>query len=149
MIAIEDKELETCHKTFLGLCFADFPINKTHNVVSDNITGYGTNINEKIQSISDFIDLLNLQREESESIKMEFFLNRISKTVFSEGTGAVLVDEGIVKMTIEDKQMDLSQRISCIYEYINSYWMAVHFHGSIPQGVKGDRDTWAVKDGKE
>ena len=149
MKAIEDLVLEKCHADFLNICFSDFPLDNITNKVAEDITGYGTNINEKILSLNDFVDLVNLQRKESEGILMEFSLNTVSEIIFSEGMSAIFIDEGIVKMTIEEKQLNLSLRISSVFEYKDSLWKVVHFHGSIPQGEKGDNDTWAVNEWKQ
>ncbi len=149
MIAIQESSLEQCHLDFLDICFSDYPLDQISNKISQKMTGYGTNINEKIQSVSDFIALLNLQREESVGIDMKFFLFPVSKTILSKGTAAVFVDEGAIKMTIEGKQLELFLRISSVYEFENDQWLAVHFHGSIPQGEEGDRDTWTVNEWKQ
>jgi len=65
MPAIKEELLKKCHKDFLELCFGNLSLEEVKNQVSEKITGFGTNINEKIQSLDAFISLLNLQREES------------------------------------------------------------------------------------
>ncbi|PWI30405.1 hypothetical protein DI383_08130 [Flavobacteriaceae bacterium LYZ1037] len=149
MKALKDNLLEKCHSDFINICFGDFPIREVKNSVSQNITGYGTNINEKIRSFLDFISLLNMQREESEGIDMTFDFVTISKTVFSEGKSAVFIDEGSVKMTIDNKPIELFVRLSSIFEFENMKWMTIHFHGSFPQGEEGDPDTWSVNEWKQ
>jgi signal transduction histidine kinase len=116
--------------------------------VSQEITGYGTNINEKIQSFSDFIEILKMQREESEGMEMKFEYDFISKTVFAEGAAAVFVDEVKLTMIIEGKDLELFLRLSSVFEYQNSTWLAIHFHGSLARGIEGDRDTWTVNEWK-
>ena len=148
MEAIKNLELEKCHTDFLNICFADFPIDKVDREVSPKITGYGTNINEKIQSFAEFISLLQLQREESEGIDMKFDYEFISKTVLAEGKAAVYVDEVGLTMKIEKNDLELFLRISSVYEFYQDKWKAVHFHGSLPQGTEGDQDTWTVNEWK-
>ena len=77
MKAVEDHLLEQCHKTFLEACFGNFPMHNIPTIVSEKITGYGTNVNEKIECLSEFTDLLKQQRKESEDIQMSFALNRV------------------------------------------------------------------------
>lgn len=58
MKAFKDSELEKCHSDFLEICFGDFPKDKLPEHVSAKITGYGTKINEKVQSFKDIEYLL-------------------------------------------------------------------------------------------
>ncbi|MFD1314648.1 ATP-binding protein [Namhaeicola litoreus] len=148
MEAIKDIELDKCHINFLNICFSDFPIKKVNEEVSAKITGYGTNINEKIRSFSDFVELLDMQRQESEGLEMKFDYDFISKTVLAEGKAAVFVDEAILTMKIEGNELKLFLRISSVYEFCEDNWKAVHFHGSLPQGTEGHQDTWTVNEWK-
>ena len=141
--------LEKCHTDFLEICFGDFPMDRIHEKVSEKITGYGTNVNEKIQSFDDFINLLSMQRAESEGVDMNFEFDGISKTLMSEGNAAAFVDEMKLTMVIEGGHFQLNVRLSSIFEYSGNQWWAVHFHGSIAQGVEGAEDTWAVNEWKE
>ncbi|MFH6767989.1 ATP-binding protein [Gaetbulibacter aquiaggeris] len=145
----KEQLLKKCHKDFLELCFGNLSLEQVKNLVSEKITGYGTNINEKIQSLDDFISLLNLQREESAGLIMDFQFSPVSKTLFAQNNAAVCIDEVILTMTIEENKLELSVRISSVFEFLNEHWRVVHFHGSLAQGVEGDQDTWTVNEWKQ
>ena len=148
MKAYKESELEKCHSDFLSICFGDFPMEKIPRHVSSTITGFGTNVNEKIQSFSDFINLLEFQRKESEDIAMKFHFDPAFKTVFSNGKAAVFVDEGKIAIKVDGSELELFLRLSSVYEFFAGKWVALHFHGSLPQGEEGDQDTWAVNEWK-
>ncbi len=145
----KEKQLDQCHSDFLDICFGDFPMTLVHTKVSDEITGYGTNINEKIQSLDDFIALLQMQRKESEGIDMNFQFNLISKTMLAQNNAAIFIDEMKLRMVIEDADFELNVRLSSVFEYENGQWWAKNFHGSIAQGVEGAQDTWSVNEWKK
>lgn len=149
MPTTKEQLLKKCHKDFLELCFGNLSLEQVKNLVSEKITGYGTNINEKIQSLDAFISLLNLQREESAGLVMNFQFSPISKTLFAQKNAAVFIDEVILTMTIEENKLELSVRISSVFEFLNEHWWVVHFHGSLAQGVEGDQDTWTVNEWKQ
>ncbi len=149
MEAFKDSELEKCHTDFLAICFADFPMERVGERVSSKITGFGTNINENIQSFSAFVDLLQLQRDESVGLEMKFEFEGVSKTVFASEAAAIYVDEAVISMKIEGNALDLFLRISSVFEFIDGIWKAIHIHGSLPQGEEGDRDTWTVNEWKQ
>lgn len=149
MIAIEDKELEKCHSEFLEICFGETPLGDVDKTVSQKITGFGTNINEKIESFSDFVSLLKVQREESVGVDMDFSFIPVSKNIFVNGIMAVFIDSINLKMVIEDSALELNVRLSSIFAFENEKWSAVHFHGSFPQGVEGNRDAWSVNEWKD
>lgn len=149
MPTTKEQLLKKCHKDFLELCFGNLSLKQVKNLVSEKITGYGTNINEKIQSLDAFISLLNLQREESAGLVMNFQFSPISKTLFAQKNAAVFIDEVILTMTIEENKLELSVRISSVFEFLNEHWWVVHFHGSLAQGVEGDQDTWTVNEWKQ
>ena len=149
MPTTKEQLLKKCHKDFLELCFGNLSLEQVKNLVSEKITGYGTNINEKIQSLDAFISLLNLQREESGGLTMNFQFSPISKTLFAQNNAAVCIDEVILTMTIEEKKLELCVRISSVFEFLNDHWWVVHFHGSLAQGVEGDQDTWSVNEWKQ
>ncbi|MDH5789872.1 MAG: nuclear transport factor 2 family protein, partial [Nitrospinota bacterium] len=145
----KEELLEKCHTEFIEICFSDYPLTGVDAYVSRKITGYGTNINEKIQNFSDFNSLLKLQREESVGIEMSFSQNLVSKTILAEDNAAVYVDELKIIMKIEGTQIELDLRLSSVFEFIENKWWAVHFHGSLAQGVEGVNDTWAVNEWKQ
>jgi len=149
MPAIKEELLKKCHKDFLELCFGNLSLEEVKNQVSEKITGFGTNINEKIQSLDAFISLLKLQREQSAGLIMDFRYSPVSKTLFAQNTAAVCIDEVMLTMTIEENILELSVRISSVFEFLNDHWWVVHFHGSLAQGVEGDQDTWTVNECKQ
>jgi len=148
MIEEKDKLLDQCHADFFEICFGDFPMNLVYTRVSDKISGYGTNVNERVESFDDFIALLAMQRKESEGIDMKFQFDRISKTTLAENNAATFVDEIRLNSVIDGKDFELKVRVNSVFEYEKGQWWAVNFHGSIPQGVKGAQDTWAVNEWK-
>ena len=122
---------------------------ESNEYVSNSITGFGTNINEKILSMPDFINLLNLQREESAGIEMKFNDRIISKTHFANDNAAVIIDEIDLMMNFAEGSIELKLRLSTVYEFAGEQWKALHFHGSLAQGVQGDHDTWTINEWKQ
>ena len=106
-----DNLLEKSHADFLDIVFGDFPFSKMEGRLSTYITGYGTNINERCLSFSDFIDILKLQRQESEGMEMRFEKIPVSKMVFSNGHAAAYIDEIKVHMNVEGNDISIVCRL--------------------------------------
>ena len=146
MYATKEEQLDQCHAMFLDMCFGDLPMDMIDHWVHPKISGYGTNINEKIQSLLDFTDLLQIQRDESVGLNLRFDFTPVSKNLLAEQNAALFVDEARLSMTVAGSDLMLNLRISTVFEYMDGQWWVVHFHGSLPQGEVGDRDTWSANE---
>ena len=144
------KELlnETYHK-FIQTSLYDLPLEGIDEFIDQNIMGYGTTIDEKILSISDYRKLVIRQREQGKDIKMQFDITPVVQKIVADGNSAVFVDEILIKMLIKNETHKLFLRISTVLEYKDQKWIVVHWHGSKPEHENGESDTWHIDEWKQ
>jgi Stage II sporulation protein E (SpoIIE)/SnoaL-like domain len=139
---------ETYHK-FIQTSLSDLPLVGIHDFIDENIMGYGTAIDEKILSISDYRELIIRQREQGKDIGIQFDLTPVLRKILADGNSAIFVDEIVVTMVINDETSQLFVRVSTVLEYREDKWIVVHWHGSRPGDVEGETDTWHINEWKQ
>jgi signal transduction histidine kinase len=142
----KEEKLIATYTAFIQLCFHDFPIENSPQVIDQHIMGYGTHIDEKIMDIKSFNDLLELQRRESAGLEMKVSEVPVTRKVLGNGDVALFVDEIHLAMQVDGAPVEIHPRVTTLMEYRNDNWYAVHFHGSFAQGSSGDEDTWSVNE---
>ncbi len=111
--------------------------------------GYGTHIDEKIFSIPDFNELLQLQRDQSVGLEMKVNEQPVFKKMLINGDAAVFVEEILISIKTDGNEMSINCRLTTVMEFTDDKWKVVHFHGSLATGNEGDQDTWSVNELKE
>jgi hypothetical protein len=72
MNKVKAKLLNDTYLKYIQTSLADLPLEDIHNFIDEKFTGYGTALNEKLLSISDYRDLIVRQRDRAKDIKFEF-----------------------------------------------------------------------------
>lgn len=145
----KELSLDRCHKDFLEICLGEFPIDRVNERVSEKITGLGTKVNEKIQSLDQFINYITGQRKAAEGIDTKPQFTGVSKTRMADGAAAAFVDEVTSTVVAEGVNSQLNLRLTSIFEYADNQWRAVHFHTSLGQSAEGTEASGAAKERNE
>ena len=141
-----DPELYKAFDTFLKVCFMDLGLEHLSEVVSPDINGFGTTIDEKISSETELRDLVKRQIRESENGEFNYERVHHRKQMLAGGRAALMVEEGEIKIEMPDGSVQFPFRISAILDQIDDKWKVVHWHGSTP--VMSENDTWHINDWK-
>ena len=145
----KEKLLNSTYQNFLQISLADLSLDGLDDILDQNIMGYGTALNEKIFSISDYRDLISRQREQGKEIEMKHDFTPVLRKKGEDGNSAVFVDEVTLTMTANGEKHELFLRVSSVLEYIKEKWVVVHFHGSKPEYTDGEKDTWHINELKQ
>lgn len=141
--------LNETYLKFIQTSLNELPLDGIEEFIDQNVMGYGTTLNEKILSISDYRDLVIRQREQGKDIKTEHDLTPVVHKIATDGNSAVFVDEIVLKMFIQNEIHKLFIRLSTVLEYRDQKWIVVHWHGSKPEYEQGETDTWHVNEWKQ
>lgn len=141
--------LHETYKKFIETSMFDLPLDGIEEFVDPNVMGYGTTLNEKILTISDYRKLIKRQREQGKNIEMKYDSTPVLRKIHVDGSSAVFVDEAVVKILINDESMEMFLRISSVLEYREDKWIVVHFHSSKPEYEEGEKDTWHINEWKQ
>ena len=141
--------LKETYKIFKQLCFDTYPMEQSKELLVKDIMGYGTHIDEKIIGIQSFKDLLLLQREQSVGLEMKIDEIPVFEKQMINGDAAVFVEELNISIKSDAELIRLNVRLTTVLEFIDHKWYVIHWHGSLPTGTEGDKDTWSVNELKE
>jgi len=122
----------------------DMDLEYLGDVVSADINGFGTTIDERIQNADEYRELIKKQIKESENGEFEYDRTHQRKQMLAGGLAALMVEEGEIKIKLSDGAIQFPFRISTILDQIDGKWKVVHWHGSTP--VMSEDDTWHIND---
>jgi len=144
MNKVKEKLLNDTYIKYIQTSLADLPLEDIHKFIDENFTGYGTALNEKLLSISDYRELVVRQRDQGKDINFDFTSTPITRKVLADGNSALYVDEIIIKMHVNSESNEMLLRLSTVLEYRDEKWIVIHFHGSKPEYDGGENDPWHV-----
>lgn len=124
-------------------------IDNLDQLVDKDVMGYGTTLDEKIFSFSGVRDLFLRQKEQSQGLQMEWDVTPVLRRVLRDENSAVYADDILLKITIADKSVEMRLRFSIVLEFAKDRWLVVHWHGSKPEEVKSEEDTFGIEDWKK
>ncbi len=141
-----EKELDMVYNTFIKVCTMEMDLTHLPDVVVEDITGFGTTVDETIHGIAACIQLIENQISESRNATFHFIRHHLRKRMLAGGLAALFVEEGVIKLQLPDGKVEFPFRISTTLERIDGRWKVVHWHGSTP--VMSENDTWHINDWK-
>jgi signal transduction histidine kinase len=145
----KEKSLYDIHELFLNIGLKGKQIEKLGEVAVVDIMGYGTTFDEKILSVDDLFVLIQRQNEQSAGLDMDFDFTPVLRRFSADENTAVLVDELVLKFSLNAELVRLFLRFSIVYEYINQQWKAIHWHGSKPLEIESEKDTFGLEEWKQ
>jgi signal transduction histidine kinase len=141
-----ESELDKAYDTFMRVGLMDMDFEYLDEVISADIFGFGTTIDEKINNAEEIKALLKRQIEEGENGEFSYERLHHRKQMLAGGLAAVMVDEGEVKIEMAEGLIQFPLRVSTVLEQVEGKWKVVHWHGSTP--VMSEDDTWHINDWK-
>jgi serine phosphatase RsbU (regulator of sigma subunit)/coenzyme F420-reducing hydrogenase delta subunit len=145
----KEKLLKDTYETFIQTSLADLPLEDIHKFIDEEFTGYGTALNEKLLSISDYRELVVRQRNQGKDINFEFASTPITRKIIADGNSALFVDEITISMLVNNESNEMLLRLSTVLEYREEKWIVIHFHGSKPEYAGNETDPWHVDEWKQ
>lgn len=141
-----DLLLNEAYEKFLQVGLGDYPLDGLDDFVDENISGYGTTVEEKIENLSQFRDLILRQRQQGLDIEMKIDIRPVWRKILGNEDVAVITDEVDIQMRIGKEANQLLLRMTSVLENREGQWVAVHFHSSMPTYDSGEEDTWHIKE---
>ncbi|MCK5456515.1 MAG: nuclear transport factor 2 family protein, partial [Melioribacteraceae bacterium] len=148
MTVEKEKLLKETYDKFIQISISDFQMEGMEKFIDQDIMGYGTTVDEKVLTITDYRKLVIRQREQGKGIKMTFETTPVIHRMASDGNSAFFVDEIVLSIHIENNPIEMFLRISTILEYREEKWIVIHWHGSKPEYEEGETDTWHINEWK-
>ena len=142
----KEKQLKKAYSDFLDLMLYDFPLERVREIVADDVTGFGTTVDEKILEINRLTKIITDQREQGGDIEMQIQHKPVHRHISPREDAAIYTDEFTLSLKLEEGDHVLHLRLSSAFEFNKDLWKLVHIHGSV--GVESENDTWHKEEWK-
>ncbi len=150
MNAAKEKLLYENHQKLLDLAFNNkLSIDSIDDLVVEDIMGYGTTIDEKIFAKPGVRELIRRQREQSKNIEILFNYMPVFRRISADENTAVIADDILMSINLNNETVEMYVRFSVVFEYKYNKWLLVHFHGSKPENVESEKDTFGIDEWKQ
>ncbi len=150
MIASKEKLLYENYQKLLDLAFNNkLEIDNIDDLVVEDVMGYGTTVDEKIFAKSGVRELIRRQREQSENIEMLLNYTPVYRRISADENTAVIADDIVMSINLNNETVEMYVRFSSVFVYEYNKWLLVHFHGSKPENVESEKDTFGIDEWKQ
>ena len=134
-------KLNDIYQKYIEVGMFDFPVDVSKEFIAEKFMGYGTNLNEKVFSLSEFKELVLRQRQQSAGIEMHVDRNQVFQKITNDENAGIIVEELIVTMIISGMEHKTQVRLTTFLEYVNVNWVVIHMHASVPVVAEAN-DIW-------
>src|ERR1039457_5032146 len=77
-------KLNDIYQKYIEVGMFDFPVDVSKEFIAEKFMGYGTNLNEKVFSLSEFKELVLRQRQQSAGIEMHVDRNQVFQKITND-----------------------------------------------------------------
>ena len=146
----KEQQLQTTYQTFLetGLNSPE-NLDLLDEIVASDIMGFGTTIDERMFSLADLKSLLIRQREQSANLQIKWSVQPVFRKILPGDYCALFVDDIDLVVQVNDQSVTMRLRYSLVLEYKNNKWIVIHFHGSKPENITTEEDTFGIEKWKK
>ncbi len=137
------------YREFMEMCLSNEYSGILPRFVDEKIAGFGTALDEKIQGIGGVKNLLKIQKRQSKGLEISWKIKPVSHYTSEDGNTAVFADDVYLTIKAGKEIMEMYLRVSVILTYHNNRWKVIHWHGSKPEQVESEKDTWGVVSWKQ
>jgi signal transduction histidine kinase len=143
----KEQLLKKVYDEYINLMLYDFPVDKISEIVVNDVTGYGTTLDEKVLEINRLKKIVSDQREQGAGLEMQIGIMPVHRRISPEEDTAIYMDEFEISMIVEGTKNSFLVRLSSVFEFSNNTWKLVHLHGS--KAVETEDDTWHLNEWKQ
>ncbi len=120
-----------------------------HKIADEKVFGFGTAVDEKIFGIKEIKKLLKNQKKQSKGLDIKWKSKPVSRYITTDENSAVFADDLHLSIRAGKETVKMYMRISMVLNYSNGQWKVIHWHGSKPEQVESEKDTWGVENWKQ
>ncbi|MFT4855801.1 MAG: signal transduction histidine kinase [Algoriphagus sp.] len=141
--------LEKTYQEFMRIGLESDDPNLLEGMVDQDVTGFGTAIDEKILGIEDFKQLMINQKIQIDGIDITYRNETINQFISEDENTAVFAEDVYFTIKTEEEGLEMYLRFSVVLNYSKHQWRVIHWHGSKPEQVESEKDTWGLESYKQ
>ncbi|HMQ07205.1 MAG TPA: nuclear transport factor 2 family protein, partial [Saprospiraceae bacterium] len=139
------KSMISTYRQFMEIGLNSNDPGTIHTLVDKKIFGFGTAMDEKCQGIKSVLKLIEIQREQSQGMNISWRIEPVSHYTTEDGNTAVFADDVYMYLNTNEELFEMYIRFSVILNYSENQWKVIHWHGSKPEQVESQKDTWGIE----
>jgi signal transduction histidine kinase len=120
------------------------PLRYINQYVAENVSGYGTAADEKVQSRADYRKMIIKSRQQSKGMLFKAKIITPYRPKFADETTAIFHNEIVVQIGNKKNKHSIHLNMSCVFKYQFNKWQMVLFHGSMPDAASSTEDTFHI-----
>jgi signal transduction histidine kinase len=125
------------------------PLRYINQYISENVSGYGTAADEKVQSREDYRKMVIAGRKQSKDMLFKAKTITPYRPKFVDETTAQFRDEMVVQIGNKKNKHSIHLWFSTLFKYQHGKWQMVMFHGSMPNAASSTEDTFHVREAEK
>jgi hypothetical protein len=137
------------YQEFMDIGLSSHNTGTIPTLVDELIFGFGTAIDEKCQGIQGVMELIETQKKQSQGLDISWRLNPVSHYTTKDENTAVFADDVYLTIKTGEESIEMYIRFSVILSYQDNQWKVIHWHGSKPEQVESEKDTWGLESWKQ
>ncbi|MBN7814605.1 ATP-binding protein [Algoriphagus pacificus] len=145
----KNKLLIDTYQEFMNVGISGENPSLLEKIVDENIVGFGTAIDEKVQSLKEFKKLLENQKNQSTGLQVSWRTVPMGQYTSADENTVVFAEDLYLTIQNEEESIEMYFRFSSVLNYSNNQWKVIHWHGSKPEPVESDKDTWGIENYKK
>ena len=147
MMDTNEISLHETHQRIFELIFTgDLSVHEAEQILDADLSGFGTTWDEKVLSLTDYLRIMENTKSQLANYRLEWKSKPYSYRMLANDTVAVLCDEvKFYSPTPNGEKIEMQLRYTGVYEYSEDKWLLIHFHGSKPEYVDSDKDTFGIE----
>ena len=137
-------ELARAYRCALDVSLLDLkaPLRYINLYIAQDVSGYGTAIDEKVQSRAEFKKMVMTARQQAKGMSFKARIITPYQPKFIDDTTAQFRQEIEVTIGTGKNRHSLYLWFSTLFKYRNGQWQMVLFHGSMPETGSSSADTF-------
>ena len=136
--------LSIAYQQFMKAGFRSEGMSSLQKFVVKDVAGYGTASDEKIKGISEMKVLMQNQKKQSKGMKLTWKTKPFSQYITEDENTAVFAEDVYLTIKAGKELIKMYLRFSVVLNYINNQWKVIHWHGSKPEQVQSEEDTYGI-----
>ncbi len=137
------------YKQFMAIGFNGDVTDPLRKIADEMIFGFGTAVDEKCKGIKGLLNLLSIQKEQSKGLGISWRIKPVWHYTTADENTAVFADDVYLSIKTGEEVVKMYLRFSMVLSFSDNQWKVIHWHGSKPENVESEKDTWGLETWKE
>jgi C4-dicarboxylate-specific signal transduction histidine kinase len=150
MDATKERLLDQTYKRLYDVSFGNhLPLDLLDEILVEDVMGYGTTVDEKLFAKPGVRELIRRQREQTKDLQLQLAYTPVFRRIAEDENSVVFADDIMMSITVNNETVEMYMRFSVVFVFERNKWLVAHFHGSKPENVESEKDTFGVEEWKQ